>query len=400
MGRTFPSRFRTFALVFLFAALVTAGAVAFLSQPAPAQAAPPAPAPAPQGGTQTNELCLGCHSKPDQTVTLANGDVLSITVNPETFKSSVHGSQDLACVQCHTNITGFPHPELKVKSHTEYTQQYGQTCKNCHNQEFLKNQDSMHSQAMAKGDLNAPSCSSCHNPHTQQQMTHKDGTLLPEARAQVAEICSVCHNAIFQQYKDSVHGQGVMQGNNADVPTCTDCHGVHNIGNPTTAQARLNSPKICANCHTNPTMMQKYGLSTQVLSTYISDFHGTTVTLFQKTNPDQETNKPVCYDCHGVHNIAKVNDPQKGLKIKANMLVACQKCHPEANLNFPDSWLSHYIPSPDHAPLVYYVQLVYKILIPSVIGGMALFVLSDILRARINRNKHTGASSGDEASEA
>ncbi len=50
--------------------------------------------------------------------------------------------------------------------------------------------------------------------------------------------------------------------------------------------------------------MDKYGISTQVLNTYVADFHGTTVTLFEKQSPDAQTNKPVCYDCHGVHDIA------------------------------------------------------------------------------------------------
>jgi hypothetical protein len=60
------------------------------------------------------------------------------------------------------------------------------------------------------------------------------------------------------------------------------------------------------------------------------------------------------------------------------MLTACQKCHPDANSNFPDSWMSHYIPAPDRNPLVYYVNLFYLIFIPAILGGMGIFVLSDI----------------------
>jgi len=204
----------------------------------------------------------------------------------------------------------------------------------------------------------------------------------------VAETCAQCHNAIFQEYQASVHGKGITEGESAtDAPTCTDCHGVHSIPDPTTAEFRINSPKICADCHTDETKMAKYGLSTAVLDTYVADFHGTTVTLFQKQHPDQETNAPVCFDCHGVHNIVAVDDPQKGLAVKENMLSACQRCHPGANLNFPDSWLSHYIPSPDRYPLVYWVRVVYSILIPVVIGGMALFVLTDVIRIIRTRGK-------------
>jgi hypothetical protein len=56
--------------------------------------------------------------------------------------------------------------------------------------------------------------------------------------------------------------------------------------------------------------------------------------------------------------------------VKQNLLVTCQKCHPDAKPNFPTSWVGHYKPSPTHYPLVYYVNLFYTILIPAVIGGM------------------------------
>jgi len=126
--------------------------------------------------------------------------------------------------------------------------------------------------------------------------------------------------------------------------------------------------------------MSKYGLSTNVLTSYVADFHGTTISLFEKTEPGQKSNTAVCYDCHGIHNILSVDDPQKGLAVKENMLSACQKCLPDATTNFPSSWLSHYMPDKSTYPLVYYVDLFYKILIPSVLGIMAIFIASDIYR--------------------
>jgi hypothetical protein len=131
--------------------------------------------------------------------------------------------------------------------------------------------------------------------------------------------------------------------------------------------------------------MNKYGLSINVLNTYVADFHGTTVVLFDKTYPDQPTNKPVCTDCHGIHDIVKVDDPSKGLAIRKNLLVRCQNCHPDADVNFPDAWLSHYIPSPDKSPIVYYVNLFYKYFIPGVLIPMAGLVVLDFSRRLINR---------------
>ena len=57
--------------------------------------------------------------------------------------------------------------------------------------------------------------------------------------------------------------------------------------------------------------------------------------------------------------------------------------------NFPDSWMSHYIPSTDKYPIVYYVNLFYKFFIPAVLGGMIIFVLTDIYRRIVARGKGT-----------
>jgi hypothetical protein len=110
----------------------------------------------------------------------------------------------------------------------------------------------------------------------------------------------------------------------------------------------------------------------------------------------------VCYDCHGVHDIVAADDPEKGLQVKENILKRCQICHPTATENFSDAWLSHYIPSPDKYPLVYYVNLFYAIFIPAVLIPMAILVVLDIssvvrrkLRARKNQPKPPAAQPAD-----
>jgi hypothetical protein len=76
-----------------------------------------------------------------------------------------------------------------------------------------------------------------------------------------------------------------------------------------------------------------------------------------------------------------VDDPKAGIALKSNLLGKCQQCHPDATTEtFTDSWLSHYEPSPEVFPLVYYVNLFYKIFIPAVLGGMTFYVLTDIYR--------------------
>ena len=139
--------------------------------------------------------------------------------------------------------------------------------------------------------------------------------------------------------------------------------------------------------------MSKYDISTDVFDTYVADFHGTTVELFEKQSPDHETNKAVCYDCHGVHNILPPTDENSQV-IKENLLETCRQCHPNATANFSDAWTSHFEPSPENNTLIYLVNLFYAIIIPLTIGGFVLFILSDIYRRFLHyrRNKKEAAS--------
>ena len=325
-----------------------------------------------------NSVCLACHGQSGQTFKLPSGETLNTSMDSNLFDSSVHTK--FSCQTCHVNISGYPHPKNTAQNVSAYRAQYKDTCTNCHQAQAGDLKDSAHTTLGAQGNPNTPTCIDCHNPHAQVGIK-KDANGDPtyEEHATIAKTCATCHNAIYNQYINSVHGAGV-QAKNPDVPACDNCHGIHKITDARSAQFRLKSPDLCAKCHTDEKIMGKYKISTQVLNTYVADFHGTTVTLFEKQSPDQQTNKPVCFDCHGVHDIAKVDDLQKGLALKQNMLGACQKCHPDANINFPDSWLSHYIPSSDKYPLVYYVNLFYMIFIPLVLGGMALVILTDIYR--------------------
>lgn len=332
-----------------------------------------------------NSSCLYCHGKPGLVVTLPDTSQLYLTIDPQHFSDSVH--KNLSCTDCHADMTKYPHPHLNANNRRDVTLHFYTSCKKCHEEQYLNTLDSVHEHALAAGNNNAAVCTDCHNPHTQTQLTDNSGKLLPEARLKIPQICARCHSTIYDEYKQSVHGAALTELGNLDVPTCIDCHGVHNIADPTTTAFKLHSPEICSKCHTNPTLMGKYGISTNVLNTYIADFHGTTVTLFEKMSPDQATNKPVCFDCHGVHDIKKVDDPVYGLEMKQNLLKACQRCHPTADLNFPTAWMSHYIPSPSHYSVVYYVNIFYKIFIPTVIGSMVIFVVSDIIRRMIERRK-------------
>jgi Cytochrome c3 len=338
----------------------------------------PSPLP-PNFQSISNETCLSCHSNPNLTMKLDNGDLLSLYVSPDVYGHSIHGEKGYACVQCHTTVGNYPHPAFSAADQRDVSLKLYPLCQRCHSSQFQLTKDSIHAAAQASGNRNAAVCTDCHTAHAVRQLTDpQTGNLLPETRIWIPQTCAQCHYAIYQQYSTSVHGAALLTEGNPDVPTCIDCHGVHNIENPTTAAFRLRSPQICAKCHTDPKIMDKYGISTQVLNTYVADFHGTTATIFEKESPDARTNVAVCYDCHGVHDIQSVNNPKTGLDVKQNLLARCQVCHPDATANFPSAWLDHYIPSPQKYPLIYYVNLFYKVFIPTILGGMAILVLFDI----------------------
>lgn len=357
-------------------------AFAFASLPTYVRAAP-----SPQEDSPPNDFCLACHQQQGLEKNLG-GDPLSVTINPTRFGMSVHAQENLLCVDCHTNINDYPHPAVRANSIRAYSLSLADTCRECHEDKYEKIQDSVHQAAFEAGNQNAPICADCHDPHTQPRLIGEtSGKLTPSARLHIPETCAQCHVDVYDQYKASVHGKALTEEGNTDVPTCTDCHGVHDIQDPTTASFHNSTPGLCARCHSDPQIMDKYGISTNVVNTYVADFHGTTVKLFEEQFPDQPTNKAVCTDCHGVHDIAKTDDPQTGIAMQENLLVQCQRCHPGATANFPAAWMSHYEPSPEHYPIVYYVNLFYKIFIPTVLGGMTFFVLTDIYRRIVNRMK-------------
>ncbi|MDX5299556.1 MAG: hypothetical protein LPK85_11480, partial [Gammaproteobacteria bacterium] len=61
--------------------------------------------------------------------------------------------------------------------------------------------------------------------------------------------------------------------------------------------------------------------------------------------------------------------------------------HPDATADFPDAWLSHYPPSFERTPIVALANTAYAILIPTIVGGLGLFVLTDVYRRRSDRRK-------------
>lgn len=377
--------FRLGRLLLLLAILGSVAAVLLLiasarglgsRSPGIATAQEPTPAPAlPLIADGTDEFCYSCHANRDLSMTFPNGEVLSLYLDPQEFQHSVHGTR-LACTDCHQRNLVVPHEVPRVQTARQLAQVEYEVCKRCHFDNYTRTLDSMHFDAMAEGKEEAPICTDCHGAHNVIRLT--------ESRTRVAETCSTCHDDIADEYRDSVHGSELLEKDNPDVPVCITCHGVHNIESATTASFRQSSVDLCARCHADEELMGKYEISPNVFKTYLDDFHGKTVGFYQEEASEVWPDVAVCTDCHGVHDITQVDDPDSPV-IKQNLVSTCRQCHEDATANFSSAWLSHYEPSLDKAPLVFAVKQYYKYLIPAMVLGLALNIILDLWRLARNR---------------
>ena len=181
--------------------------------------------------------CIYCHSH-------------KVTPNWKLDMATLKKNQEDLCLGCHlTNAAG--------KS------QFAKT--------LINYKSSVHGQAIARGNANAAICTDCHGTHDLERASSPTSKI---NRRNVPNICSKCHLAISQEYKISVHGIALTKGN-PDAPTCSFCHGEHNINPVVEAPRRMFSdnqinPDVamktkmvyCVVCHANETMMAKYNILT------------------------------------------------------------------------------------------------------------------------------------------
>lgn len=331
--------------------------------------------------TGDNSFCLTCHADNEQTKSLADGTEIHLGVNVDALANSVHGisseSGELGCVDCHGD-DAFPHDDPYPETGRAYTVKQSLACTGCHIEQTENLADDVHYTAIADGNLHSASCVDCHGSHDVQPPA--------EPISLISETCGDCHTTTFSEYRDSVHGVALFEGDE-NVPTCTTCHGVHGITHPTTALFRNRSPELCATCHADEDLMKEYDISTNVFDSYLDDFHGTTVSLFDQSDPNVPSDKAVCYDCHGVHDITKADDTKSHV-VRENLLATCRECHPDASSDFPDSWVGHFEPTLESHPLLFLVNLFYDILIPLVVGAFLVLIVVDLigrLRRRFSR---------------
>lgn len=318
------------------------------------------------------DTCFECH-RYDMTMSFRDGSTASAEVDAGHLKQSVH--ERLRCNDCHFGFSSREHPDRRFKDKRDFTIVSTEICRRCHFDKYTKTLESIHFNILTQGNLKAPVCVDCHGSH--------GITAGRTEKIRSAQRCEKCHSVIYDTYAKSVHGAALISEHNQDVPVCSDCHRAHDITDPRMTDFRNDVPQMCGNCHANEKLMAKYGLSTAVLDSYLEDFHGVTLTYYKKQEKPVR-HIAVCIDCHGIHDITKVKGPNATV-LKANLAKRCQKCHPAATENFPDSWISHYEPDFRRAPLVYGINMIYKVFIPFMIIGLVLQIILHIWRYAVNR---------------
>ena len=317
------------------------------------------------------KYCLGCHSHDVQTM-FGDGGEFSLQIDAGELRESVHGA--LNCSDCHFGFTQEEHPQRSFRNRRQFSLSLSELCKRCHYDKYARVSESIHYKLLSVGRKDAPNCTDCHGSHRIKKT--------PGDRLETARRCSACHQREYEIYKGSVHGSALIGQGNPDVPVCIDCHTSHDIVDPVSTAYHERIPAMCSRCHADRRIMDRYGLSTDVVKTYLSDFHGVTLSLYQgeedrSLSPGRAIAE--CTDCHGTHDITGdfgSNDDA----VRKNLVKRCRACHEDAGDDFPEAWLSHYRPSMAHAPLVFTVDIAYRVAMPLMVLGLLLQILLHIWR--------------------
>lgn len=199
---------------------------------------------------QIPQLCGSCHSDPAY---IRQFDPSLRTDQLVQYRTSVHGkrlaagnSKVAVCTDCHSVH------DLRAPSDPRSTVNpvnVANTCAHCHadadymkgypipTEQFANYKASVHHEALAvRGDLSAPTCSTCHGNHG----------AVPPGVDKVQNVCSNCHAFQDQMYEKSSHKQAFQA---AGLPGCVVCHGNHAITYPTDAKLGTGPDAVCMSCH-------------------------------------------------------------------------------------------------------------------------------------------------------
>jgi cytochrome b subunit of formate dehydrogenase len=284
-----------------------------------------------------NATCLSCHEAKKSKIEVrdAKGKARALHAVPaDKFDQSVHFT--MQCVTCHTDIKdnaekGNAHarntaqPLKKVdcagchQELWELTQKHGRAGDRPRLGVVAKNieayRKSFHARPSSE-DKTKPNaeCNDCHDVHS-FNVPPKNTPEYTQWRLSIPSICGKCHTDQLEAYQTSVHGQENAKNMLAQAALCSDCHTAHSISNTSGDPFKLTVTSNCGGCHD------------EQFKSYKDTFHGRITTLGYSYTAK-------CFDCHGSHEIKRVEDP-KSMVHADNRMKTCQSCH-NAKKGLPD----------------------------------------------------------------
>ena len=192
-----------------------------------------------------------------------------------------------------------------------------------------------------------------------------------------SEACASRYPVEYREWQESVHGKAYLSGD-PDAPGCIDCHDDPESGEIRTAAFRLEIPSRCAGCHGDEKLMLEHEIVSDRYTSYRADYHGFTIDYYRTHDASTWRYEAICSDCHGSHAIFPASDSRSWVA-PGNLLETCRRCHEGAAANFTSTSSGHFRTSRDSSLLVYCVEWIYRLVIPAVIGLMAIYVGLDVL---------------------
>jgi cytochrome b subunit of formate dehydrogenase len=329
---------------------------------------------APHAETPAKITCAQCHAdaqqayahsfhatarKPDGSVpatcTDCHGDAHTILPSTDSHSKTYHSNIPATCGACHG-------------------QKFVMGATGVSTQPFVSYQQSVHGQAVENGSQQAAVCTDCHGAHS--ILPANDAKSLIN-KFNVPATCGKCHAGVQTTYQQSIHGQAIARGNTL-APVCTDCHGIHTIkapsgpsnaaGEHSAATDQTLARDTCAGCHQGVRLTQEFGIVGNRVSTYNDSYHG----LASQGGSVVVAN---CSSCHGIHNILPSSDPRSTIN-PANLDVTCGQCHKGVTQKFTLNKVhvdtENGRSSDKGTTAVRYIRWFYIPLILLVIGGMFL----------------------------
>ncbi|MCX7988568.1 MAG: cytochrome c family protein [Thermodesulfovibrio sp.] len=306
------------------------------------------------------EYCMSCH-KFDISKTLPSKEKLSLKVNEQEIKKSVHGK--FQCLVCHDDFSKVKHPVYNFKDKKQYRAEMNKICTKCHtDKELQKNPAhyalsktatciechgyhgvkpakvaksmpenqyclSCHSRPISKKMKNGETlsvqvkesdilnsahkklkCTECHKEFSTTQHPIRVFESIADYRAKAKDICNNCHQDAVKKYDKSIHAEALKKGNQKS-PECLKCHDYHKVTFIT--KDKRASSELCIKCHADSGKAFKDSVHQQAIE-------------------QGKQNAPNCASCHNSHDVLPTNIAKLG--------DSCAKCHKDVKTSH-NKWL-------------------------------------------------------------